>query len=61
MNNSGLPKELKKTLRNKADIESLNGTIHDYNSTLSNIDILSIFNKYRPYLNIVYAELSKNT
>ena len=44
-----LPKELKKTLRNKADIESLNGTIHDYNSTLSNIDILSIFNKYRPY------------
>lgn len=51
--------ELKKTLKSKADIESLNGTIHDYNSTLSSIDILSIFNKYKPYLNIIFKELNE--
>lgn len=48
-----------KTLKKSKDLEVLNGNIHSYKTGNSKEDILSIFNKYRIYIDTVIEEITE--
>jgi len=54
-----LNKEEVKALKNTNDIETLNGLIHDYGTTISSIDIKTTCSKYQKYFSVVFNRLSE--
>lgn len=52
-----LNKEEVKALKNTNDIETLNGLIHDYGTTISSIDIKTTCSKYQNFFSIVFNRL----
>lgn len=54
-----LNKEEVKVLKNTNDIETLNGLIHDYGTTISSIDIKSTCSKYQKYFSVIFDRLSE--
>ena len=54
-----LNKEEVKALKNTNDIETLNGLIHDYGTTISSIDIKTTCSKYQNFFSVVFNRLSE--
>ena len=54
-----LNKEEVKVLKNTNDIETLNGLIHHYGTTISSIDIKSTCSKYQKYFSVIFDRLSE--
>ena len=54
-----LKKEEAKALKNTADIEILNGSIHDYGTAISSIDLRTTCKKYQKYFLVLFDRLSE--
>lgn len=54
-----LNKEEAKSLKNTNDIEILNGSIHDYETAISSIDVRTTCKKYQKYFLVLFDRLSE--
>lgn len=54
-----LNREEVKALKKTNDIETLNGLIHDYGTTISSIDVKTTCNKYQKYFSVAFDRLSE--
>lgn len=54
-----LKREEAKALKNTADIEILNGSIHDYGTAISSIDLRTTCKKYQKYFLVLFDRLSE--
>lgn len=54
-----LNKEEAKALKNTNDIEILNGSIHDYETVISSIDVRTTCKKYQKYFLVLFDRLSE--
>lgn len=54
-----LNKEEAKALKNTNDIEILNGSIHDYETAISSIDVRTTCKKYQKYFLVLFDRLSE--
>ena len=54
-----LKREEAKALKNTSDIEILNGSIHDYGTAISSIDLRTTCKKYQKYFLVLFDRLSE--